>query len=344
MRALRLLLIPFSLLYAAVIRLRHCLYDRGCLSSSRGALPAIVVGNLSTGGTGKTPFTMFLTKRLLALGIRPAILSRGYRRLTSGFILASTGNGAQMLGDEPALMKRMLPDVPLAVCEDRLEGIRRLASCNPPADVVVLDDAFQHRRLRAQLSIVLMPWDQPWWYDLPLPAGNLRDIRRSARRAQAIVVTRCPAEIREEDKSAFRSRINPQPGQSVFFASVRYGTPTDLEGKPVELSPDTPILGFCGIAAPEPFRDFLASAFALKKFKSYPDHHGFTASDLQSLGTELATFATPTARLVTTAKDAERLLLLKGPWRERICIIPIETYLADGEDDFNRLISQAAGH
>lgn len=341
MRALRLLLLPFSLFYALIIRVRHLLFDSGIFDSASGKLPAIVIGNLSVGGSGKTPFTLFLARRLTNLGVKPAILSRGYRRSTNGFVLAGPDDHAGSIGDEPAHMHRSLPDIPLAVCENRLDGIRALADASPSPDMVVLDDAFQHRALNAELNILLTPYEKPWWKDFPLPAGDLRDIPFASRRAKAIVVTRCPDPLPDSERQSLIAAIRPKPGQSVFFAGIRYGNPLGLNGEEITIARESPVIGFCGIASPGPFEAYLKAQFNLKSFRSFPDHHAFSSSQLRNLLAELATFAEPSAILVTTSKDAERVRQSELPPNFRIAHIPIETYLMGDDEAFNEMVKKA---
>ncbi|MFN8864848.1 MAG: tetraacyldisaccharide 4'-kinase [Flavobacteriales bacterium] len=341
MRALRLLLLPFSLIYALIIRVRHLLFDTGIFSSTPGRLPAIVIGNLSVGGSGKTPFTLFLARRLTNLGVKPAILSRGYRRTTTGFVLAGPDDHAASIGDEPSQMHRALPDIPLAVCENRLEGIRALANASPAPEMVVLDDAFQHRALNAELNILLTPYEKPWWKDFPLPAGDLRDIPYARSRAHALVVTRCPDPLPDSERKSLIAAIRPKTGQQVFFAGIRYGHPQSLEGEAIPYSRETPVIGFCGIASPAPFESHLKAHFNLKSFRSFPDHHVFSPSELRNLHAELATFADPSAILVTTSKDAERIRQSELPSNFRISHIPIETYLLGDDEAFNEMVKKA---
>jgi tetraacyldisaccharide 4'-kinase len=341
MRLLRLLLLPFSLLYAIVLRVRHLAFDLGILRSSPGPLPTIVVGNLSLGGTGKTPFTVFLAERLRSRGKRIAILSRGYRRTTKGLRDAADGADAGLIGDEPALIHRLLPDVPLVVCEDRLTGLSALAQRSDAPELVVLDDAFQHRKLRATCNILLTTFQHPWWKDFLLPAGNLRDIPGAAARAKAVVVTKCPAGLSREQQQRMMQRIRPLPGQQVFFATLEYGAPYPLSGSAPAPGADSPVIGFCGIADPGLFRKHLEENFSLRYFRAFPDHHAFRSEDISALLPDLATFGGYSVTLMTTEKDAEKIRNLDLPKDVCIAVVPVRLKLLDREEEFDELLAQA---
>jgi len=341
MRMLRLLLFPFSMIYAIVIRIRHALYDAGWLKSARSPVPAIVVGNLSTGGTGKTPFSILLLHLLLRNGVHSAFLSRGYRRQTSGYFSANQSSDSEMIGDEPALIHRKFPNLPLAVCEDRIAGIHQMLQGHLNVEAIVLDDAFQHRRLRAHFNVLLTTYNDPYYRDWPLPAGNLRDLRREKRRAQAIVVTKCPPDLTSAERERITREINPSEAQRVFFAKLVYGTPMTPQGRQTPLSPETAVAAFCGIANPEPFRRYLDQSFKLKKIKIFPDHHPFSDNDINYLAEDLVTFAGPAQVLLTTEKDAERLAGKQLPKGMNILLVPVEMKLMDDEAEFEQMVLSA---
>jgi tetraacyldisaccharide 4'-kinase len=327
MQLLRYLLFPVSVIYAAVVFLRNRLYDAGVFKSRSGALPTIVIGNLATGGTGKTPFTEYLI-RLIDKRFKIAVLSRGYRRKTSGFVLAGERSGAADLGDEPAQIHRKFPEVSLAVCEDRLQGILELRS-RVKTELVLLDDAFQHRRLLPNLSILLTDYSRPFWKDLCLPSGYLRDNRFEKRRASIIVVTKCPPGLERTEKERIRESIQPSEEQLVLFSSLRYGQPYQISGPPLQSEKLRNIAGFAGLANTKAFEQHLRSGFDLVVFKKFADHHNFSPNDILKLWNECGNFA---AALMTTEKDATKLIQLEGISGIPVFAVPVEIYLQDDEE------------
>ncbi|HEY8404595.1 MAG TPA: tetraacyldisaccharide 4'-kinase [Flavobacteriales bacterium] len=322
MKKLRLLLYPFSLLYGAVVYLRNRLYDIGVLRSERGALPTLVIGNLATGGTGKTPHAEYFIRELMEMDIRVAILSRGYGRKTKGFIMADDKSTAHTIGDEPYQIHRKFPQLPLAVCEDRLHGIRELKAATD-AQLVLLDDALQHRRLKGDLNILLTTYEQPFWRDWMLPAGNLRDNQREKQRADIILVTKCPQLLTQKEMDDCVRAISPKANQFVFFSTLVYGDPIQLSGRPTDTSEIKEVIGFAGIANYQPFEEHLTKRYTLKKFKSFPDHYIFSHSDIERLASECGKFGVPEAVMVTTEKDAMRLKVMNGLPDVPVFYVPI---------------------
>jgi len=331
MQILRAILLPFSWLYALILRLRHMVYDAGWLKSREAVIPAVVIGNLSLGGTGKTPFTLWLCDRLKKRGISPAVLSRGYGRRTKGFRWVMPDSDATDVGDEPLLMKRKNPDLPVAVCANRLSGAERIAGELGEIDVVVLDDAFQHRQLKAQVNILLTPFARPFWNDRVIPSGTLRDIRSAAARAHAVIVTGCPEELSGEVRKYYLDRASRHSIRHLFFAGLHYFPTINLRG---ESTGDLtgPVIAFCGIARPDAFRAYVTAHFDLRKFRIFPDHHRFSEVELRALLAELATFDNPNAALVTTEKDAMRLRLFSFLDPQKVIVVPVGMKLL-GEDD-----------
>ncbi len=319
--------------------MRNAFFDWGWLRSVRGDRPTLVIGNLSAGGTGKTPMSMYALRLLLEAGRHPAFLSRGYGRSTTGYQVPGNESVFRLIGDEPSLVHSRFPQLPLAVCEDRISGISRLAAEFPDIQCVVLDDAFQHRRLRGDVNIVLTAFDKPYFADLPLPSGTLRDNRREIRRAQAVVVTKCPVDINQDQMDGITERIRRDVDCPVFFSAIRYSDPRPFQqGLPV-FKPGTPVVGFCGLALPEPFREHLSHTHDLKGFVAFPDHHAFSPQDLLRLRSDLAKFAGPHGVLVTTEKDAQRLADKDLP----VYVIPIELNWLNDPEPLNHLILSVAG-
>ncbi len=337
MQFIRVLLFPFSLLYAGVVFLRNQLYDWRWLSSKSGALPTLVIGNLSTGGTGKTPHTEFFLSILQQSGIRVAVLSRGYGRGTKGYRLANSMDNAHTLGDEPFQIHTKFPQIPLAVCENRLLGLEHLKR-DSDAQLVVLDDAFQHRALKGDYSVLLTTFDRPYWSDYPLPTGNLRDNKRQAHRANCIIVTKCPQDLSEETRDCYIRSIAPTASQSVFFSTLEYGEPVQLSGTGMDLSQLKMVVGFAGIAHPERFKAYLNDRFDLKKFKSFADHYIFSQSDIERLAAECGTFGHPEIAMVTTEKDAMRLKALVDLPKVPIFYVPIRVKILEHEEELTQRI------
>jgi tetraacyldisaccharide 4'-kinase len=308
-RLLTLLLLPLSWLYAGVAAVRNWLYDQGWQESTGAAVPLINVGNLRVGGTGKTPHVAWVVEQLLALGQQPAILSRGYGRQTKGFRLATPADTAATIGDEPWQHYWGFGGrVPVVVDEDRRHGLAELAARAPEVRAVVLDDAYQHRRVRPTLNILLTEQARPFWLDHVLPAGRLRESRRGARRADVVVVTKCPPAWPEAERQAAAARVRRyvRPEVPVLFSSYEYG---DLQAvNDPRLPPPAPGAGpvvlLTGIAQPGPLREELARrGYHVAQHHRFPDHHAFTAAELAVIRQQLPAGAA----VITTEKDAARL-------------------------------------
>ncbi|MCR5889933.1 tetraacyldisaccharide 4'-kinase [Hymenobacter sp. J193] len=298
-----LLLLPLSWLYASVMAVRNWLYDTGLKVSSSFPVPLIVVGNLRVGGTGKTPHVAWVVRELQQLGEQPAILSRGYGRQTRGYRRVTPQETATTVGDEPLQhWQDFAGAVPVAVAEDRRLGIRHLLA-ETTATAVVLDDAYQHRRVQPTLSFLLTEHQRPFYEDWVLPAGRLRESRGGARRADVIIVTKCPAELPAAEQVKIRQRIGrySRPGAPVLFSSYTYGAPVAV-GAAALASPAGVLL--TGIAQPGPLREYLTHAgYALAHHAAFADHHAFTAAEIRAVVAQLP----PGGSIFTTQKDAMRL-------------------------------------
>ena len=226
-RLIRILLFPFSLVYALVAGIRNSLYDKGIFTSATFSLPLICIGNLSLGGTGKSTLVEFLLRNFQH-DFRMAVLSRGYRRRTKGYALANSRSTALDIGDEPMQFYRKFPEVTIAVGEERIVAIPQLLHDKPGTQVILLDDALQHRSIRAGLNVLLTDYARLFTRDWMLPTGNLRDSRSSYKRCQLIVVTKCPVDLTEAQAAAVRKSIRLLPEQELFFAALEYGTPYHL--------------------------------------------------------------------------------------------------------------------
>ncbi|ASS48282.1 MAG: tetraacyldisaccharide 4'-kinase [Candidatus Fluviicola riflensis] len=302
MQRLRLLLWPFSVVYGFIVSIRNWLFDKGFLKTYVIPNKSICVGNITVGGTGKSPMTIYIVE--LLRDFKPAILSRGYGRATKGPILAGENETASTIGDEPYMYRlRFGKEVPVVVAEERKLGVE-LLNQQVPDSTIVLDDAFQHRKVKAGLQLVLTTFDRPIFNDHPFPAGNLRETRRGLKRADVVVVTKCPEIVEGTTKTLFAQKLH-FPAEKVFFTKVVYG---DL--RPVFSAfweePETVLL-VTGIANPLPLKQHLEKQYKVE-LMDFPDHHVFTTADLQRIHQKVATFAGRRFAIVTTEKDAVRLL------------------------------------
>ena len=319
---MRFLLLPFAILYGLGVRLRHFLYDRGWLSSKRYPFPILCVGNLAVGGTGKTPMVEYLVRLLGQEQV--AILSRGYRRKTRGFVLADDSATAMTLGDEPYQYHRKFPRATVAVCESRQEGIERLLE-NPHFKYIILDDAFQHRKVQAGTNLLLTSYDKLYTQDFLLPVGSLRDIRSRAHKAQIIIVTKCP-ELTQTEQEKIIQQLKPLPSQKVYFTTIAYSDRvySHEDSQALKDFIATPFTLVTGIANPTPLVDFLEKQGASFEHLAYSDHHHFSNRELELLRQK--------GRILTTEKDYVRL---EGAL-STLYYLPIETqFLNDQRLIFN---------
>lgn len=330
-----LLLKPLSVAYGGITAVRNRLFDCGVLSQRRFDIPVVVVGNIAVGGTGKTPHTEYLID-LLMPKYRIGVLSRGYNRRTKGFVAATAESSARQIGDEPYQIFRKYGDkgVAVAVCEDRCEGIDRMRALNPEINLILLDDAFQHRYVRPTLSIVLTEHSHPVFEDSMLPAGRLRENAGALRRADIVVVTKCPADMKQIDYRIFTKNMGLEPWQKLFFSKYTYGELTPLFPEEVQRTPqlaelterDTAI-ALAGIANPRPFIAHLRKSGARLKGLIFTDHHNFTGDDIRQLIHKIKSADDPARTIVvTTEKDAMRLRDFPGlpkSLKRRIFYIPV---------------------
>jgi tetraacyldisaccharide 4'-kinase len=341
MKKLRWLLLPFSLLYALVVVIRNWCYDVGWFKSTQFDLAVISVGNLAVGGAGKSPMTEYLI-RLLKADYKLSTLSRGYGRTTKGFLLADDKSTAADIGDEPAQFKHKFPDVTVAVCEDRVNGINQLKN---DYDLVVLDDAYQHRAVKPGLSILLFDYkklDEP---NFLLPAGDLREPFSGKMRADIIVVSKCPADLSTEEQEQIAGKIRPYPYQQLFFTSINY-----LELKPLEnggvrgvINADTQIFLLTGIAGAGPLKQYLQRITSHINHHNYADHHRFSLKNITKLADEFSAEPSINKMVITTEKDAERLNqpeLLPLLSKLQIQVLPISIqFLNNGQHEFDKQIT-----
>lgn len=332
------LLLPFSWLYAAVLAVRNGLYDHGWKRSAPGWVPLLGVGNLRVGGTGKTPHVAWLVEELLRQGQRPAILSRGYGRQTKGPRLATPADSAATVGDEPwqYFGEFAGQGVPVAVAENRQLGLDLLRQHHPGLTCVVLDDAYQHRRVQPTLNILLTELARPFYHDFVLPAGRLRETRAGAARADVVILTKCPPGLSAAAQAAAEAQVRRyvRAGVPVLFSAYTYGDPAPLAaglglaGPPGVQPAPGPALLLTGIAQPGPLREYLQSqGYSIQHHAALPDHHPFQPADLQALYRHWQ----PGWPVFTTEKDATRLrgagdLGLRSLWPGPVLAMAEHTY------------------
>jgi len=317
-----------------VTTVRNWLYNAGIKKSTKFEIPTIIVGNLSVGGTGKTPQIEMLV-RLLKDRYRVAVLSRGYKRKSKGFLLAAPGVSVEKLGDEPFQFFTKFPDIQVAVDGNRVRGIQHLLSLSTPPELVLLDDAFQHRKVIGGFNVLLTPFNDLYVNDTMLPTGNLRESVIGAKRAQVIVVTKCPSDLTLTAQEDIAAQLNPTIDQTVFFSTIVYDEQlngaqelkvTDLEQYKVVL--------VTGIANPSPLLEYFMANNVTVNHLSYPDHHHFTDSDVSTINSALLECKGEKTILITTEKDYVRL-------RDKITnisYISIKIKMLNHQSDFNQII------
>jgi tetraacyldisaccharide 4'-kinase len=311
MKFVRLILFsPISLIYWLITHLRNLAYDYGVLKTNKFPVKVICVGNLRMRGTGKTPVVEYITELLLQNNLSVAILSRGYKRKTKGYILAGEQSNSSEIGDEPYQIKRKFGKAQVAVCEKRATGIQNLIdSCNKP-DVIILDDAFQHRSVSAGLNILLTEYSKPYYTDFILPSGNLREATSGSKRADIILVTKSPVDISENNIEKIRERINPSISQSLFFTNIEYQKLkpvfNDTEFEEAD-SADYSSLLFSGISNPDPLINFLKLKFKEIISMKFADHYSYTLKDQQKITRQFNNITNTKKIIITTEKDFARI-------------------------------------
>ena len=335
MNSFRKIFFPFSLLYDFVTGFRNFFYDKGILKSFSFELPIIVVGNLSVGGTGKTPQIEYLI-RLLSDKYNVATLSRGYKRQSKGFILAGAGSNAVTLGDEPFQYYQKFPNIQVAVDNDRKNGIVQLLLQTNKPQVVLLDDAFQHRKVKAGFYILLTSYKDLYVDDYILPTGNLRESERGVQRANVIIVTKCPKDITSQEQTEIKFRLNLNQNQQLYFTYVDYNDSIYSQNSTlkVETIKNTEKLLLAGIANPQPFFDYLQNDTDI--IMKFADHHHFSENDILKIKNKANNKI-----IITTEKDYVRL---KGSIENnQLFYLPIESRFVSDKENFNKTILNYVG-
>ena len=342
-----LLLTPFSLIYGLAAAIRRFLYRIGFWKGMESPIPAIDVGNLAVGGTGKTPHTQYVIE-LLKREFRVAALSRGYGRKSKGYhsVLQADpqDRNAEMFGDESFMTHLRHPDVPLAVDGDRCEGVRNLLSENPDTEVVVLDDAYQHLRFRSSFHILLTEYNRPYRPDMPMPTGTLREFPRAARFSDVIIVTKVPDKA-NTDESTWRYRLHLRTHQHLFFTRYRYEQLVPVTPAAEKIDPQLvrDIVVLTGIAHPKPLINHLEKTYNIEGHHEFPDHHSFTEKEIQAVYDQHFNNIGNQCVLVTTEKDWMRLQ--SEHIRNIVSLLPVfvirvevEFLTENQRDSFNQIV------
>ena len=340
----RILLSPIALIYGIVVRIRNLLFDFGFIKSVEPEKPTICVGNITVGGTGKTPHVDYLVELLTPL-LKVSTLSRGYGRRTKGFRYVDITSDSAEVGDEPLQLKLKHPGVVVSVCERRVDGINRLAQDHPDLDIILLDDAFQHRYVKPGLSILLVDYNQPVTHDHFLPWGRLRDSVREKRRADIVIVTKCPDNLSREEQFRIQSELRLSDNQNLFFTRVEYGAVFPIfsgVNRNIFLSKEFKTIAIAGIANPKPFCQYLAKNTSLVGVLTFPDHFQYTQSKIHSIFDAPLKRQVPDSVFITTEKDAARIRGIKGlsdEIKQQLFYLPIGIRFLDGKEvEFNKIV------
>lgn len=333
-------LYPISWLYGLGVGLRNKFFDWGILRSKNFCIPTICIGNLAVGGTGKTPHTEYLIRILQEKKLNIATLSRGYKRKSKGYVLADKYSDAQLIGDEPFQMKEKFPKIRVAVDANRCHGIEQLLTLNqPPVDVILLDDAYQHRYVKAGLNILLTDYHRLFTDDYLLPAGHLREPSKAQARAHIIIVTKCPENITEEEMLNITDRLHPHSGQNVYFSCFKYGKiyplfPTYMD-ETVSFTKERSILLLTGIASPTPLVKELSKHTSNIELMAFSDHHDFSNHEIEMVKRKFLSMHKGNRIIITTEKDAARLRnhpAIDNELKPYIHVIPIEVEILNHKE------------
>jgi tetraacyldisaccharide 4'-kinase len=345
-------LLPFTFLFRIVVMVRNLLFDLHILQSTSFKIPIISLGNITVGGTGKTPHVEMLV-RLLAHDHKLAVLSRGYKRKSAGFVLGTRKSRVSDIGDEPVQIKTKFPEIQVAVDNHRVHGIKKLLKIKRKPDVIILDDAFQHRYVTPGLSILLVDYNRPVFHDVMLPAGNLREPWKNAKRADIIIVTKCPDHLPPNERTRFSEKLCLRPGQDLFFTAYSYASPMAVFPKKKRKHYDYSykhlrksracILLVTGIANPGPILQFLEETISVQDTLFFPDHHEFNIHDLNLITKRFHAVSGAEKYILVTEKDAVRLrdLEMHDYLKKVFLYIPVEVkFLVKGEKPFYKRIDK----
>jgi len=341
LKSFRVLLLPFALIYGWIVSLRNWMYDKKYLHAVQFNVPLICVGNLSLGGTGKSPMVEHILS-ILSDDYKVGTLSRGYKRKTKGYALANHLTTALEIGDEPMQFHIKFPNVSVAVGERRIEAIPQFIQDVPEIQAIILDDAFQHREVESDFNILLTEYDNLYCDDFFIPTGDLRDEKKSAKRADIIIVTKCPENLSISKRDELIEKIDPEQHQDVFFTSIQYETPYHIydPGYQWILTMRDEVLLVCGIANPLPLKKYIHEHTSTYYQLSYSDHHIFSIDDLQEIREKFDQIQSKSKLILTTEKDAVRLVkYTKELDNIPLYVLPITPkFLFDSEKKFNESV------
>jgi tetraacyldisaccharide 4'-kinase len=334
--------IPLYILYSIAVYLRNKLYDCKILKSEHFNFPIINVGNITVGGTGKTPHVEYLLSFLYNKYIT-ATLSRGYKRKSKGFRYVNLGDTAYITGDEALQIKQNNKNIIVSLCENRAEGIKRLMYDNKNLQVIILDDAFQHRKIKAGLNIVLVDYNCPIYNDNLLPLGRLRDSKTQIKRAEIVIISKCPDNLQSTDFDNISRRMSLYPYQQLYFTTLEYGNIKSVfsnSNQPdILANKEKEVLAVTGIASPAIFINYVENHFGKTTALKYADHHTFTVSDMQ----QISKTAHDKYIVLTTEKDSMRLQqltsIIPAELKKKLFYIPIRIRFLKDEDKFLNYIN-----
>lgn len=328
----KILLAPVAGLFYLVVKGRHILYNTNILKSYKPSVPTICVGNLTVGGTGKTPHIEHLIE-ILSNRYRLAVLSRGYKRKSKGGKEVQATDSSIMVGDEPLQIKQKFNGVPVFVNANRVEGVAQITEAYPDTDIILLDDAFQHRKITAGINILLIDYNRPIWEDSMLPIGNLRDSDDQISRANIVIVTKCPPTLSPMDKRIITKKLQLYPYQTLMFSRIEYSKPSPLFAETVPYKQNKHTIVVAGIAAPQPFIDHVEKTRTNVQALVYPDHHNFSKEDISRITSTFEGYSAP-VNIITTEKDAKRLMSANLPdeVKKYFYFVPIKAALFDNAD------------
>lgn len=312
MKIKKIILLPFALLYGLLIRIRNWLFDSGLIKVHSFDVPTICVGNLTTGGTGKTPHTEYLVKLLHQQGYKPAVLTRGYKRKKKGYVEVKRSHSAKEVGDEPRQLKQKFPGLIIAVSGNRVKGVQQLMNDHPNLDVILLDDGYQHRQIKAGLNLLLTEYTDPFTQQTLLPAGNLREPVSEKKRADIIIVTKAPNVYSPIEDRRMRDLLQPLSYQELYLSYLSYKSPVKFapnqeDPEKLPLSEEQKVVLFSGIANPIPLKNQVMRYCRELRPIHFPDHHFYTRKDLEKIKKEMDEIPPANRVVLTTEKDVYRI-------------------------------------
>lgn len=340
---LKIILFPFSLIYGTIIAIRELLYKVDLLKGVSFDIPVISIGNLSVGGTGKTPHIEYLI-RLLSPYLQLGTLSRGYKRKTSGYRVVNEFDSSLEAGDEPLQIKRKFRNVLVAVCENRVFAIPKMLMAKPDLQTILLDDAFQHRQIIPGLNILLTQYSRPFFKDFLLPSGSLREFPESYKRADLIIVTKCPENLSPEEAGKFLESLRPYPHQRVFFSKFAYKKPFFWFNPSFSynLTENTDVVLVSAIANSDYLTEYLRQTVNSIEMLEFRDHHYFKEEDMKAIHSLFRSLKTDNKVILTTEKDAGRLELFRSFFIENqlpLVVLPVEVeFCFDQQAEFGQYI------